>query len=144
MVQPNPLNLGWSKEQAEFHGKFYDFPPVIAFPKPVQQPHPPIYVGAMTAGNVFRRVVTYGNGWMPYMYTPEQIRQGRATLNDLARAAGRDPKSLEVVAVPVPADRESIRQYEDAGADAAVVFMLPATPQAMQEELEQIAQKVLR
>src|SRR5262245_33923991 len=35
----------WSKEQAEFHGKFYDFPPVISFPKPVQQPHPPIYVG---------------------------------------------------------------------------------------------------
>jgi hypothetical protein len=49
-----------------------------------------------------------------------------------------------VVAVPVPADREVIRQYEDAGADAAVVFMMPATPQAMQEELEQIAQKVLR
>src|SRR5438132_13519060 len=80
----------------------------------------------------------------PWMYTPEQIRQGRATLNDLARAAGRDPKSLEVVAVPVPADRDVIRQYEDAGADAAVVFMMPATPQAMREELEQIAQNVLR
>lgn len=134
----------WSKEQAEFHGKFYDFPPVISFPKPVQQPHPPIYVGAMTAGNVFRRVVTYGNGWMPWMYTPEQICQGRATLNDLARAAGRDPRSIEVVAVPVPADRDVIRQYEDAGADAAVIFMMPATPQAMREELEQSAQHVLR
>ena len=51
----------WTKDEAEFHGKYYDFPPVISFPKPLQQPHPPIYVGAMTAGNVFRRVVTYGN-----------------------------------------------------------------------------------
>src|SRR5205823_2421049 len=134
----------WTKDEAEFHGKYYDFPPVISFPKPIQQPHPPIYVGAMTAGNVFRRVVTYGNGWMPWMYTPEQIRQGRATLNDLAWAAGRDPKSLEVVAVPVPADPEMIRQYEDAGADAAVIFMMPATAQAMRDELEQIAQNVLR
>ena len=70
----------WTKDEAEFHGKYYDFPPVISFPKPVQQPHPPIYVGAMTAGNVFRRVVTYGNGWMPWLYTPEQIRAGRAAL----------------------------------------------------------------
>jgi len=66
----------WTKDEAEFHGKYYDFPPVISFPKPLQQPHPPIYVGAMTAGNVFRRVVTYGNGWMPWLYTPEQIRDG--------------------------------------------------------------------
>src|SRR3954462_9838791 len=123
----------WTKNEAEFHGKFYDFPPVISFPKPVQQPHPPIYVGAMTAGNVFRRVVTYGNGWMPWLYTPEQIRQGRATLNDLAHAAGRDPQSLEGGAVPVPAEPEMIRQYEDAGADAAVIFMMPATPQAMRD-----------
>jgi alkanesulfonate monooxygenase SsuD/methylene tetrahydromethanopterin reductase-like flavin-dependent oxidoreductase (luciferase family) len=114
-----------------------------SFPKPLQQPHPPIYVGAMTAGNVFRRVVTYGNGWMPWMYTPEQIREGRATLNDVASEAGRDPKALEVVAVPVPAEPDVLRQYEDAGADAAVVFMMPATAQEMVQELEQIAHKVL-
>src|ERR687884_1993643 len=82
----------WSQEMAEFHGTYYDFPPVIAFPKPVQQPHPPIYIGAFGMGNVFRRVITYGNGWMPWMFTPEQIRQGRARLNDLARDAGRDPQ----------------------------------------------------
>jgi len=133
----------WSKDEAEFHGKYYDFPPVISFPKPVQQPHPPIYIGAMTAGNVFRRVVTYGNGWMPWMYTPEQIREGRATLNDLAREAGRDPTSIEVVAVPVPADPEVLKAYEDAGADGAVVFMMPAPEQEMLGELAQIAQKVL-
>lgn len=133
----------WSKEEAEFHGKYYDFPPVISFPKPVQQPHPPIYIGAFGMGNVFRRVVTYGNGWMPWLFAPEQIRQGRALLNDLAHDAGRDPQSIAVVAMPVPADPDVFKAYEDAGADGVVVLVTPATEKEMMSELEQIAQKVL-
>jgi alkanesulfonate monooxygenase SsuD/methylene tetrahydromethanopterin reductase-like flavin-dependent oxidoreductase (luciferase family) len=116
---------------------------VISFPQPLQQPHPPIYIGAFGMGNVFRRVITYGNGWMPWMFTPEQIRQGRAILNDLARDAGRDPQSIEVVAMPVPADPDVFKAYEDAGADAAVVMVMPATEKEMVSELEQVAQKVL-
>ena len=134
----------WTKDEAEFHGKYYDFPPVISFPKQLQQPPPPIYVGAMTAGNVFRRVMTYGNGWMPWLYTPEQIRDGRAMLDKLAPEFGRDPRSIEVVAAPVEAEPAVIRQYEDAGADGIVVFIMPAAEPEMLAELEQIAAKVIR
>jgi probable F420-dependent oxidoreductase len=137
------MKVFWSQETAEFHGKYYDFPPMIAFPKPVQQPHPPIYIGAFGMRNVFRRVVTYGHGWMPWMFTPEQIREGRARLNDLARDAGRDPASIEVIAVPVPPEPDVLKAYEDAGADGAVVFMHPAPEAVMVNELEQIAQKLL-
>jgi probable F420-dependent oxidoreductase len=133
----------WSQEAAEFHGKYYDFPPVIVFPKPVQQPHPPIYIGAFGMGNVFRRVVTYGNAWMPWMFTPEQIRQGRAILNELARDSGRDPHAIEVVAMPVPAEPEVCKAYADAGADGVVVLLMPAPEQEMMRELAQIARKVL-
>src|SRR6266540_5489593 len=122
----------WTKDEAEFHGKYYDFPPVISFPKPLQQPHPPIYVGAMTAGNVFRRVMTYGNGWMPWLYTPEQIRDGRAMLDKLAPEFGRDPRSIGVVAAPVTAEPDVVRQYEDAGADRIVVFLMPVVEPEMQ------------
>jgi Luciferase-like monooxygenase len=116
----------WTKDEAEFRGKYYDFPPVISFPRPLQQPHPPIYVGAMTAGNVLRRVVTYGDGWMPWLYTPDQIRDGHAMLDKLAPEFGRDPRSIEVVAAPVAAEPNVIKQYEDAGADGIVVFVMPA------------------
>jgi probable F420-dependent oxidoreductase len=133
----------WSQETAEFHGKYYDFPPVISFPKPVQQPHPPIYIGAFGMGHVFRRVVTYGNAWMPWMFTPEQIQRGRTILNDLARRAGRDPYSIEVVAMPVPAELDAFKAYEDAGANGVVVMLMPATAKEMVRELEQIAQQVL-
>jgi alkanesulfonate monooxygenase SsuD/methylene tetrahydromethanopterin reductase-like flavin-dependent oxidoreductase (luciferase family) len=94
-------------------------------------------------GNVFRRVIAYGNGWMPWMFTPEQIRQGRAILNDLARDADRDPQSIEVVAIPVSAEPDAFKAYEDAGADGAVVMVMPASEQEMVHELEQIARQVL-
>jgi probable F420-dependent oxidoreductase len=133
----------WSQEAAEFHGKYYDFLPVISFPKPVQQPHPPIYIGAFSMGNVFHRVVSYGNAWMPWMFTPEQIRQGRAILNNLARDAGRDPQTIEVVAMPVPADPDVFKAYADAGADGAVASLMPASEKEMLRELEQVARQVL-
>ena len=71
----------WSNEAAEYHGTYYDFPLVRSFPRPVQQPHPPILLGGV-AQQVFKRTVAYGKGWMPTRSTPELIRQGRAILND--------------------------------------------------------------
>src|SRR5206468_893618 len=46
----------WTKPAAEFHGKYYDFPPVKSFPKPLQKPHPPVLLGG-GAKNVLQRVV---------------------------------------------------------------------------------------
>ena len=42
----------WSKDEAEYHGTYYDFPPVKSFPKPVQKPHPPIFLGSVGPGRV--------------------------------------------------------------------------------------------
>ena len=75
---------------------------------------------------------------------PGQIRDGRAVLDKLAPEFGRDPRSIEVVAAPVAAEPDVIRQYEDAGADGIVVFVMPAAEQAMLAELEQIATKIIR
>ena len=51
----------WTKPAAEFHGKYYDFPPVKSFPKPLQRPHPPVLLGG-GAKNVLQRVVAWGDG----------------------------------------------------------------------------------
>ena len=73
----------WTQDEAEFHGKYYDFPAVRCDPKPVQQPHPPVYLGGH-APNVVQRTVAYGDGWMPVHYTPEQVRKGREALDSAA------------------------------------------------------------
>jgi len=132
----------WANEAAEYHGTYYDFPLVRSFPRPVQQPHPPIFLGG-TARQVFKRTVAYGNGWMPTRSTPELIRQGRAVLNELALQAGRDPKSITVLAYLAPTDRAVLQELMEAGADGAVVRLDGDSEAGALAALEQIAQKVL-
>ena len=133
----------WTKEESEYHGKFVDFPLVKSFPKPVQQPHPPVYLGGM-AKNVFQRVVSWGDGWMPNRVTPEIVGNGRRELDRLAREAGRDPSSLKVSVFGQPADPELIRDFEAAGADRVMLRLTSGAAEAPAlAELEEIARKVL-
>jgi probable F420-dependent oxidoreductase len=132
----------WANEAAEYHGRYYDFPLVRSFPRPAQQPHPPIFLGG-SAQQVFKRTVEYGNGWMPTRSTPELIKQGRAVLNELAVEAGRDPKTIEAMAYIAPADRAKLQALAEAGADAAVLLLAKASEAAALAELEQFAQQVL-
>jgi alkanesulfonate monooxygenase SsuD/methylene tetrahydromethanopterin reductase-like flavin-dependent oxidoreductase (luciferase family) len=95
------------------------------------------------ARNVFRRVVDYGDGWMPNRVTPEQVKQGRATIDELAAAAGRDPSSISVSVYGQPADRELIEQLQDSGADRVMVRLETAPEEESIASMESIAQAVL-
>jgi probable F420-dependent oxidoreductase len=132
----------WSKEEADYHGTFYDFPPVRSFPKPAQQPHPPILLGG-AARNVFKRVVTWGDGWMPIRLTPEEVKRGRATLDALATAAGRDPSTLDITVFGQSSDRDTLQRFAEAGASRAIVRLSTTLDDAALTELERMAAQVL-
>ena len=132
----------WTKDEAEFHGRYYDFPAVRSYPKPASQPHPPVLLGGF-ASNVFKRVASWGDGWIPTRATPDQVRMGRATIDELASAAGRDPSAIEISAFGAPADPDEIKRYEDAGASRVIVRRSATGQRESLEELEQIAEKVL-
>ena len=110
----------WTKHEAEFHGRYYDFPLVRSAPKPVQRPHPPVIVGSR-ASRVFERVVEWGDGWIPNRITPEEVGEGRRKLDNLARIAGRDPSSIEVTVYGQRPDADLLRRLVDSGADRVVV-----------------------
>ena len=134
----------WTKPEAEFHGKYYDFPLVRSYPKPAQKPHPPVILGG-GAANVFKRVVAWGDGWLPTAVGPDVVRAGRAELDRLAREAGRDPASITITAHGQPADRDLVRWQFEAGASRVVIR--PATQKTdadMAAELTRIAEIVLR
>jgi len=134
----------WTKTEAEFHGKYYDFPPVHSYPKPTQKPHPPVLLGG-GAKNVLQRVVAWGDGWLPNRITPDELRASRATLDHLAKEAGRDPSAITISVHGQPADRELIQGLLDAGATRVIVR--PATTRSepeMVKELTRIAEAVLR
>ncbi len=134
----------WTKTEAEFHGKYYDFPPVHSYPKPAQKPHPPVLLGG-GAKNVLQRVVAWGDGWLPNRITPDELRASRATMDRLAKEAGRDPAAITISVHGQPADRELIHRLLDAGATRVIVR--PATARSepeMVKELTRIAEAVLR
>ena len=135
----------WTKEEAEYHGIYYDFPPVRSFPKPAQKPHPPVFLGGR-ARNVFKRVVEWGDGWMPTRISLDEIRQGRETLNNLAQKAGRDPKSIKVLAFGGSGqfrDRESIKAFEKAGTDQVTIWLDDADGSQPLREIEELARQLL-
>jgi probable F420-dependent oxidoreductase len=133
----------WTKPEAEYHGKYYDFPPVRSNPKPAQKPHPPVLLGG-DAPRVLERIVAWGDGWLPNRVTPEQLRERRATLDRLAREAGRDPAAISISVHGQPADRDLIRRFHDAGATRVIVR--PATTRSESEmvtELTRIADALI-
>lgn len=132
----------WTQVESEHHGKYYDFPAVYSFPMPSQRPHPPVLLGGM-ARNVFRRVVDYGDGWMPNRVTPDQVRQGCAAIAELAEAAGRDPASIGVTVYGQPADAALIAQFQEAGADRVVVRLETAGEEETAASMNEIAAAVL-
>jgi probable F420-dependent oxidoreductase len=131
----------WTKDEAEFHGEFYDFPPVRSFPKPCQKPHPPIFLGG-SARNVFKRVVAWGDGWMPTRATPEDVKRGRATLDELADAAGRDPRSIEIIVYAEAGDPDMLERFEEAGASRVTVRLQTTEGDAALTELERMAERL--
>src|SRR5436190_8983613 len=88
----------WTRQEAEFHGKYYDFPPVRSYPKPAQKPHPPVILGGH-AKNVLERVVEWGDGWLPNRATPAEVEMSRNKLGAMAKQAGRDPAKITISAV---------------------------------------------
>jgi len=133
----------WTKDEAEYHGTYYAFPPVRSLPKPAQRPHPPIILGSNASRQVFQRIVAWGDGWMPIGVSPQQMKQGRETLDHLASQAGRDPRSLQIVAFFVTPDPTALQAWAEAGADAALIGLETVGEQEALAQLEEIAQKVL-
>jgi probable F420-dependent oxidoreductase len=135
----------WTKEAAEYHGTHYNFPPVRSFPKPAQKPHPPVFLGG-AARNAFKRVVEWGDGWMPNRISVDDIRRGRTVLNELAAHAGRDPRSIEVLAFGFDnqfKSREVIQELEEAGANRVTLWLNQTEGKAALTEMDAIARQVL-
>jgi probable F420-dependent oxidoreductase len=131
----------WTQDSAEYHGRYYNFPPVQCNPKPAQEGGPPVILGG-NARNVFRRVARWGDGWMPTAATPEQIAAGRAAIDELAEASGRDPSTINVTAFGQPADRAVIDQLEAAGANRVIIRIPDTTSEQALEDIESIAAAV--
>ena len=118
----------WTQDEAEYHGRFVDFGPLWSWPKPVQKPHPPVLVGG-DAPNTFKRVLGYGDVWMPIPGRGAVSLTDRiAELQERAAEAGRGRIPVWVYGVSPKEDR--LAEYRAQGVDAAIVA-LPAARSEM-------------
>jgi probable F420-dependent oxidoreductase len=90
------LKAIWTTDPVEFQGTFFRVPRSTIQPKPVQRPHPPIYLAAY-APSALQRAATRANGWNPVGLPLDALRQMTGSLKQMAQAAGRDAASVEVI-----------------------------------------------
>jgi len=110
----------WTEEEAEYHGETVNFDKVWSWPKPLQKPHPPIILGGET-DYTLRRVVEYCDGWFPRPGRGYEIKEQLARLHRMAEEKGRDPKTLSTSVFRAPPEKGTLREYEEAGIDRAVL-----------------------
>jgi alkanesulfonate monooxygenase SsuD/methylene tetrahydromethanopterin reductase-like flavin-dependent oxidoreductase (luciferase family) len=99
---------------------------MMTWPKPVQQPHPPVIVGGAFPYGA-RRALAYGDGWVPHARRPAygDVLGLLPEFRTMAAEAGRPPGAVPVTVFGVAEDLDLIKRYEDAGV-ARLVFNLPA------------------
>ena len=143
----------WTEDDPQFEGKYISFVNISFLPKPLQKPHPPIWVGGESRP-ALRRTAELADGWYPLgsnptfpMGTPEQLNAGLERLAQYAERFGRDPKTIETIyrthqfeltktpagpgRLPFVGDAdqiaEDIRSYQDMGVTTMVWDFLRQT-----------------
>ncbi len=116
----------WTEEEASFHGDFVNFDGAWAYPKPVQQPHPPVILGGET-DYTLRRIVDYGDGWLPRARHGFDAQENMARLARIAEEGGRDPGEFSVSVFGAPAEKATLDSYAEAGVTRALL-PLPSEP----------------
>jgi probable F420-dependent oxidoreductase len=153
----------WTEDQPAFHGRYVKFDNIAFDPKPVQQPHIPLWIGG-NSQSAIRRAVTLGDGWHPTRPLVQDIKTGLAYLQEMCSRDRRDPRSL-VIAARLPlkfydgaeghANRrpllgstqkiiDEIGQYRDAAVGYIVLDTFYSAPELEHETLESILATIER
>ena len=117
----------WTKEDAEFHGRYVDFDPIGIWPKPVQKPYPPIYVGG--GRKAFERIVRFGDAWLANGLPPDKLEP---MMGDLREVAG---SAVAVCVFNASSAPEDLEAYARLGVER-VLLDLPTLPES--ETLNQL------
>jgi probable F420-dependent oxidoreductase len=122
------MKVIWTQSKAEYHGEMVNFDPMMAWPKPVQKPHPPILVGGAFP-YAARRAAAYGDGWIPLA---GRDASGDVTVHlpafrQMLAERGRDPASVSISLFQASEDLDRLRRWRDQGV-ARVVVSLESEP----------------
>ena len=127
----------WTQDEASFAGAHERLEPSWQWPKPLQQPHPPIILGGNGPGTL-ARVVEFADEWMPIpSRAAPRIEERIPELRRLAEAAGRG--HIPVGVYGARPDAAALARYRDAGVERCVFWLPPGTLDEARAKLEEYA-----
>ena len=156
----------WTSDNPTFEGKYVNFSDITFLPKPVQKPHPPIWIGGQSKPAI-RRAAQIGNAWHPVgaipaaPLEPEELAENLALLHDYAEKAGRDPSQIQVsVKAPLydsnnsdgsrrrftgsPDEvRQDVQTYADVGVTHLIFDFRTADPHQTEDRMAQFSEEVM-
>ncbi len=127
----------WAQDEAEYHGKQVDFDPIWSWPKPLQQPHPPILVGG-NGRTVIDRVLAFGDEWFPNRIgDDDKLRARMADLRRRGEEAGQG--SIPVTLQVAPESAAELEPYAQAGVHRCVYFLPSAGRDKVEPRMDRLA-----
>lgn len=135
----------WTQDKAEYHGAFVKFDPMMAWPKPVQKPNPPILVGGAFPYGA-RRAIRYGDGWMPHRARPNypNVADLIPQYRDLVAQSDRDPASVPVTIWGATEDMPMLERDRGLGVVRVIVSLDSARADVILPELDRWADIIRR
>jgi probable F420-dependent oxidoreductase len=132
----------WTKDAAEYHGELVDFPPMAAWPKPVQKPHPPVIVGGAFP-HAARRALRYGDGWIPNASRAQyaDVTDFLPQFKEMGAEAGR---TIPVTIWGATEDYDRLRRYQEQGIARLVVSLPPDNAEKTLPALDRWAELIGR
>ncbi len=129
----------WCDEVSQYEGEYYSLPECRMFPKPVQQPYPPIYFGGETEP-ALRRVADLGDGWHGFNHQPESAGASVQRLEKMLAERGRSPADVHVTigTYMQPVEPANLAQYRDVGVDQIVLPAFAADAAGIREQIGQL------
>jgi probable F420-dependent oxidoreductase len=117
------LRTLWCDDTSSFAGETFQLPECEMYPKPIQQPHPPLHIGGETDA-ALRRTARTGQGWHTFNRSPEELTAGLRRLDEFLDMEGRSRSELRITVCPYfhQLTPELVEQYAEAGADAVAAL----------------------
>lgn len=130
----------WCDPVSEYSDDFYTLPACRHYPKPLQDPHPPIFFGG-ESNPALQRVADIGQGWYGFDLEPEDLPERLEKLDELLAERGRSRSEIEIVVSPYlrGCDLDKVKRYRDAGADQVVVMGFAANREQLAGVVEGLA-----
>ena len=129
----------WYDQVSTFHGRYIEFEDCLMFPKPIQVPHVPLYVGG-SGDQALLRAARYGDGWVGVNLRPEEAAIKVSRLYELLSEANRRSDLFRIVLAatdPIMAP-EDVPSYHEAGVDELVVPFSRLSRRRLAENLEEV------